>query len=158
MTLYGHVAIGDDPSGRPLRAVDPQGPTRPAVDLATPVLVVEDEAMIAWMLESLLEDAGFTDIRLAAGADEAVARALEGRPGLLVADINLGEGEDGIALAERLTAQGPLAVVFVSAYADEATRRRIAAAVPAAILLRKPVDADQLRAAIVATLSPPRPN
>ena len=37
------------------------------------VLVIEDEAMIAWMLESLLEDMGFEAIALASNAIEAAA-------------------------------------------------------------------------------------
>ena len=64
--------------------------------LAAPVLIVEDEAMIAWMLESLLEDMGFTAITVVATGDEALDAARRLSPGLIVSDINLGpSGLDG---------------------------------------------------------------
>ena len=120
--------------------------------LATPILVVEDEAMIAWLIESLLEEMGFTDIRLAADGRQARAQAERSPPGLILSDINLGDGPDGIETAAAIRRASALPVIFITAYADDATRARIGREVPGAPMLRKPFGADCLRAAIFQVL------
>ena len=116
------------------------------------ILIIEDEAMIAWMLSSMIEEMGFTDIEIAASAEEARAIAARAAPDLIVSDINLGKGADGIEAAAEIGHAGLIPVLFVTAYADDAVRSRIADAVPTAQLLRKPIERDVLRRAIFARL------
>lgn len=120
----------------------------PASSLATPVLIVEDEVMIAWQLQDLLEEMGFTDVRTAGSHSEALAEAESALPGLLVCDVNLGSGPDGIAAAAAIRAAGLIAVVFVTGYASDELRARIAEASPGAHLLRKPVEPRLLGASL----------
>lgn len=116
--------------------------------LDTTILIVEDEVMIAWMIESLLEDMGFGDIHMASSGCEAERKASALPPGLLISDINLGDGPDGVDAAVAMNAARALPVLFVTAYADDATRERIAAALPRALILRKPMQAADLLAAL----------
>ncbi|WP_164549839.1 response regulator [Altericroceibacterium xinjiangense] len=119
-----------------------QGPTP---ELArVPVLIIEDEAMIAWQLESLLEDMGFKEIALASDAVEA-AGAVKGRkPELVISDINLGPGPDGIEVVGAIRNTCSPAVVFVSGYIDESARSRISEQVAGARVLAKPLNGDKL--------------
>lgn len=108
--------------------------------------------MIAWMVENILLDAGFTTIEMAATGEDAEARAASFRPGLVISDVNLGAGKDGIDSAVAIRAATRLPIIFVTAYADDAMRARIAAAVPGAALLRKPVDQTLLLRAVSSAL------
>ncbi len=122
--------------------------------LATPVLVVEDEAMIAWMMENLLEDMGFTAISIAATGEEAIEQAARLSPGLVISDINLGQnGMDGVDAAVAIRKDADLSIVFITGYASAEARDRIARDLPGAHLLRKPVDVEDLRRAIVQTIA-----
>ena len=136
------------------------GPGRdaPPIDprlLDTPVLIIEDEAMIAWTLESLFDDMGFSQVALAPNAAAAIAAAAREAPGLIVSDINLGGGPDGVEAVAAITAVAPIPAIFVTGYATEDARARIAQAVPGAAVLRKPVQADDLQAAVAAALAEP---
>ena len=117
------------------------------------ILIVEDEAMIAWSLETLFEDMGFTDIEIAATGEEAARLASRRVPDLLVSDINLGGGVDGVAAAAAMRAAADIPVIFVSGYASADVRRRVDADVPGATVLRKPIQPDDLRTAVSALLS-----
>ena len=118
--------------------------------LAALVLIIEDEAMIAWMLESLLEDMGFTAITIVATGQEALAAAGQLKPGLIVSDINLGPiGFDGIKAAATIRQSLPAPVLFVTAHAGADALERIREDVPGALILPKPLGSDALRQAVV---------
>jgi len=117
--------------------------------LAMSVLIVEDEAMIAWTMESLLEEIGFTSIAIAASGEDAVRQATKTLPGLIISDINLGPGGmDGVEAAVAMNSDVQPPVVFITGYASAEARSRIARDVPGAIVLRKPVGLEELRQAI----------
>ena len=122
------------------------------VNFATPILIIEDETMIAWMIESVLEEAGFNDIVMASSAGEALDQASRAVPGLIVSDINLGGGPDGVVTAAAIVQANFVPVIFVTAYANAETRLRVEAEVPGAILLRKPVQSASLIAAVLEAL------
>lgn len=148
--LYFHDGDVRTP-GRPGGGAD----DLPAALLAAPVLIVEDEAMIAWTMESLLEDMGFTCIAIAASGEAALAQSAEVAPRLIVSDINLGPaGMDGVAAAIAMLARVAASVVFVTGYASVQARARIACEVPGAVVLAKPVSPDELRHAIRRATAP----
>lgn len=126
---------------------------------AQPVLVIEDEALLAWMLESLLEDLGFTDIVMAANGDDALRKLAGRRPGAIVSDINLGvDVPDGIDAVGMLPGPAGMPVVFVTAYANGANRARIAEAFPRSAIVAKPVAFETLESALLSALEGPAPN
>ncbi|MGE0814310.1 MAG: response regulator [Vicinamibacterales bacterium] len=116
-----------------------------------PILIVEDERLVALDLQHTLSDFGFDGAAVAASADEALARAEERPPGLVLMDIRIEGTRDGIETAEALKARYDVPVVYLTAHADEATLRRAKATLPHGYLL-KPVKAAELRTAVEVSL------
>jgi CheY-like chemotaxis protein len=86
--------------------------------LASRVLIIEDEPIIALDLENLLTELGHNVVATAATRDEAVAKARTERPGLVLADINLGEGGSGIDAVTEILESFDIPVIFVTAYPE----------------------------------------
>jgi len=78
------------------------------------VLVVEDEAIISFLLEDMLLELGAADVRIAANVGTALAMIDTQRPDLAVLDVNLG-GERVYPVAERLENSG-VPFVFTTGY------------------------------------------
>lgn len=86
--------------------------------LASRVLIIEDESVIALDLENLVTDLGHEVVATAATSDEAVAHARKHKPGLILADINLGEGGSGIDAVSEILRSFDVPVIFVTAYPE----------------------------------------
>ena len=93
------------------------------------ILIVEDEALIAWMLADSLEGAGHEVVGPAATMAEALAlcEAAAPSPELAVLDINLRDGSSGVDVARALSERWGVPSIFASAQAVEAGRGRGAA-------------------------------
>jgi CheY-like chemotaxis protein len=110
------------------------------------ILIVEDELIIAWHLGEIVEQLGCEICGSATTEAEAVRLALTSRPDLVLMDVRLGRGGDGIMAAQRIRAMLSVPIVFCSAYAsDPVTLERMRAA-GAAGILAKPILPDQLGA------------
>ena len=114
------------------------------------ILIVEDEAIVAMDLKLHLQDLGYGVAGLASTGEEAVALATSLRPALVLMDITLGTGMDGIDAARHMQALG-LPVVFLTAFADEATLMRAKDSAPYGYLL-KPFDERSLHSTIEMAL------
>jgi CheY-like chemotaxis protein len=86
--------------------------------LATSVLIIEDEAVIALDLENLVQELGHSIAGTAATRDDAVAIARARHPGLVLADINLGEGGSGLDAVAEILKSFSVPVIFVTAYPE----------------------------------------
>ncbi len=79
----------------------------------TRVMIVEDEMLVAFHLESIVEDLGFEPVGIA--TDTREAHALCGaRPDIALVDLNLRDGPTGPAIGRWLGGEG-VSVVFVTA-------------------------------------------
>jgi DNA-binding NarL/FixJ family response regulator len=107
------------------------------------VLVVEDEALIAMELESILEQQGHEVVDAVATEADAIAAARLTRPDLVLMDVRLARGDDGVATAIRLRQELGIRSIFITAQSDQVTRARAAAAEPAGFL-GKPLSSDLL--------------
>ena len=87
--------------------------------LASRVLILEDEPIIALDLENLVTELGHKVVAVAATKDDAVAKAKSERPGLVLADINLGEGGSGIDAVSEILASFDIPVIFITAYPEK---------------------------------------
>jgi CheY-like chemotaxis protein len=85
---------------------------------ATDVLVIEDEPIIAMDVRQLVESCGHRVVGVAATEAQAVRLAAAKRPGLILADVNLGAGGDGISAVHRIQQQLKVPVIFVTAYPE----------------------------------------
>ena len=86
--------------------------------LASKVLIIEDESIIALDLENLVVDLGHQVVGVAATRDDAVAKARSQKPGLILADINLGEGGSGIDAVADILRSFDIPVIFITAYPE----------------------------------------
>jgi CheY-like chemotaxis protein len=87
--------------------------------LASRVMIIEDEPIIAMDLENLVSELGHKVVAVASTKDEAVAKAHSERPGLVLADINLGEGGSGIDAVSEILAAFDIPVIFITAYPEK---------------------------------------
>lgn len=111
------------------------------------VLLVEDEGIIALHAETLLTELGHAVCGVAASGMEAVHKAAEMRPDLILMDIRLGNGIDGVTAAHVILRRYGIRSVFVSADSDPATRRRIISANPLGFVA-KPYSPESLAQAL----------
>lgn len=86
--------------------------------VATDVLIIEDEPIIAMDLEELVANCGHRVVGVASSESEAVALAERFKPGLILADINLGLGGDGALAVARIMRHHYAPVIFVTAYPE----------------------------------------
>lgn len=84
----------------------------------TRVLVIEDEPLIAMDLESIVRDMGHDVTGVAVTRDEAVALAMEERPGLVLADIQLADDSSGIDAVKDILAEFSVPVIFITAFPE----------------------------------------
>lgn len=82
------------------------------------VLVIEDEPIIAMDLETIVRDLGHDVTGVAVTRDEAVALAMEDRPGLVLADIQLADDSSGIDAVKDILAQFNVPVIFITAFPE----------------------------------------
>jgi len=85
---------------------------------ATDVLIIEDEPIIAMDIEELVQSCGHRVVGVAATEADAVKMAELSRPGLILADINLGAGGDGTCAVARIMKYHYAPVIFVTAYPE----------------------------------------
>jgi DNA-binding NarL/FixJ family response regulator len=125
------------------------GMTEPATRLGK-ILVVEDEALVALGVSSLMEEMGHQVCGIAASVVEALELSRKHNPDLVLMDVNLQEGGNGIDAAHQLLAfEPPPAVLFITSYVDGDTRRRMESAKPFGIM-QKPYDEAQLQRTVRA--------
>lgn len=88
------------------------------------ILVVEDEGIEALDLQQRLSTLGYHVPEIALSGEEAVALAAKIRPDLVVMDIMLSGDIDGITAAQRIRENLDIPIIYLTAYADEATLQR----------------------------------
>ena len=89
-----------------------------AAEIATDVLIIEDETFIAMDLESLVESLGHRVLGVARTHAEAIALAKAKRPGLILADIQLADGSSGLDAVNELLRTFEVPVIFITAYPE----------------------------------------
>ncbi len=120
-------------------------------DSAAPVLIVEDERIVARDLQRTLLGFGYDAFAIAASCEEALARAEEKTPAVVLMDIRIKGDVDGIATARMLRDRFASMVVYLTSHADADTLKRATATEPSGYL-QKPVRPAELRSAIEISL------
>ncbi|MBP6030575.1 MAG: response regulator [Sphingobium sp.] len=114
-------------------------------ELLSEVLIIEDEPIIALHIRSIVEDLGHTVQGIAATHKDAVALARLHQPELVLADISLADGSNGIDAVRDILDDIEVPVIFVTAYPE----RLLTGERPEpTYLITKPFDADVLAATI----------
>jgi two-component system cell cycle response regulator len=115
-------------------------------------LIVEDERIVALDLRTTLERLGYDVVGMAASAEEALTNAASARPDLVLMDVRLRGSVDGIELASRMRDLGDVAVVFLTANADNETLERSLVTSPVGFLA-KPFNERTLHTTIAVALT-----
>jgi DNA-directed RNA polymerase specialized sigma24 family protein len=89
-----------------------------ASEIATDVLIIEDEALIAMELEDLVRRLGHRVIGVARTHGKAVALAKANPPGLILADIQLADNSSGLDAVNELLRSFQMPVIFITAYPE----------------------------------------
>ena len=89
-----------------------------AADIATDIMIIEDEPLIAMDLESLVEGLGHKVTGVARTRTEALDLAARKSPGLILADIQLADGSSGLDAVNDLLATFEVPVIFITAYPE----------------------------------------
>ncbi len=119
--------------------------------LASRIMIVEDEGIIAMDIRNQLEAFGYEVVATAFSGGQAITLATELRPELVMMDIVLKGSMDGITTAKSIMECLQIPVIFLTAYSDPATLQR-AKATGAYGYLIKPFRPDELHASIEVAL------
>ena len=123
--------------------------TAPAASPA--ILVVEDDAIIAWDIAMQLRGLGYQTLGPASTGALAIEMAGRMRPALVLMDIHLKGSMDGISAAQAIRDDYGVPSVFLSAFASDGGLGRAAAVRPAGYIA-KPFTEDDLRKVVAAAL------
>jgi DNA-binding response OmpR family regulator len=107
------------------------------------ILIVEDDAILAEAVAALLDHSGHRVVGIADDMMSALSIARVADPELVLMDIKLANGSDGIETARRLQTESSARVVFMTGNRDRQTRERAATVGPVGFLI-KPFSPQQL--------------
>jgi CheY-like chemotaxis protein len=117
--------------------------------VASTVVIIEDEPLIAMDLEILVESLGHKVVGLARTRVEAVNLARATRPGLVLADIRLADGSSGLDAVNEILETLGAPVIFITAYPESLlTGQRP----EPAFLISKPFRAETVKAIVSQAL------
>ncbi len=120
-------------------------------DSSARILVVEDGLIMARDIERRLTTMGYRSAGLAATGEDAVRKARDNHPDLVLMDVNLKGSIDGIQAAQEIRLAADIPIVYVTGYSDDATLLRARVTEPFGFLL-KPFEERELRTIIEIAL------
>jgi PAS domain S-box-containing protein len=100
------------------------------------ILIVEDNNIVAMELRDRLQSLGYTVAAVASSGEEAIEKAAETRPDLILMDIKLKGDVDGVEAAEGIRARFDIPVLYLTAYLDENTLQRAKITEPYGYILK----------------------
>jgi DNA-directed RNA polymerase specialized sigma24 family protein/CheY-like chemotaxis protein len=122
--------------------------------LVANILIVEDDAIIAYDLTETVLGMGHKVCGTAATMEEALAAAAANQPSLALMDLRLAHGGSGITTAQALRETRALPIIFVTAFAEELKQRGLDYLGP---VIKKPFTREQIERAITQAVFTPRP-
>lgn len=115
------------------------------------ILIVEDEALVAKVIQLTLEKAGYNIASLATTGEEALSLVEQHRPNLVIMDIVLRGPMDGIEAAKQIRSRWGVPIIYMTSYADAETVNLAKMAEPFGYLV-KPVQPKELTATVEMAL------
>lgn len=111
------------------------------------ILVVEDEYIVSRELQQRLRDLGYEIAGEAITGEQAILNAREKKPDLILMDIKLKGGMDGIEAATIIKRGGNIPIIYLTAFADEKTIERAKLTEPFGYMI-KPFDERDLKSTL----------
>jgi PAS domain S-box-containing protein len=115
------------------------------------ILIVEDEGITAEDIKDYLNSLGYDILAICSTGEDAIEKARELDPDLVLMDIMLAGVVDGIQAAELIREQYGIPVVYLTAYSDPQTLERAKITEPYGYVL-KPFDQRDLQIAVEIAL------
>lgn len=115
------------------------------------ILIVEDESLVSLEIASFIDSLSYSHL-IANNAYDAIQKAKEFSPDLVLMDINLHDKIDGIECASEIKQFLDTQVIYITAFYDDDTIERALLTHPAAYLT-KPFNRNELKASIKIALS-----
>lgn len=106
------------------------------------ILVVEDDAIISMDIQNTLQKLGHELAGTAVLGEEAVEKAAELGPDLVLMDIELAGELDGVEAAAHIREQLQIPVIFLTAYSEDTTLQRAKTTEPYGYLVKPLVERD----------------
>jgi len=117
--------------------------------VATDLLIIEDEPLIAIDIEEIAASLGHRCLGIARTKNEAVALCADRKPGLVLADIQLADGSSGVDAVNEILGHFDVPVIFITAYPE----RLLTGERPEpTFLVTKPYQPEQIKALISQAL------
>lgn len=104
--------------------------------MATNILIVEDESIVRKDIERSLTKLGYNVVAQADNGEKAIELALEHKPEIALMDIMLKGDMTGIEAAGKIKEAINIPVIFLTAYADEATLNKAKITEPHGYILK----------------------
>ena len=117
------------------------------------VLVVEDESIIAMDEVMMLEDFGLNVLGIARTGNQALTMAESMRPDLILMDVDLGEGLDGIDACRCIRKKMSVKIIFITGHFTEDIRIHEVRQMQNTWMFRKPINPRKLQNLILEVLS-----
>ncbi|MFH1942844.1 MAG: PAS domain S-box protein [bacterium] len=111
------------------------------------ILLVEDESLIAEDIKSVLKQLGYSVLPAVSSGEEAVRKAEELKPDLILMDILLSGEMDGVTATEIIRSRSDIPIIYLTAHADEGTLERAKKTEPYGYIL-KPFHDQELKSVI----------
>lgn len=115
------------------------------------ILIVEDERIIAKDIQARLQRLGYPEPYIASAADEALDIIKQKHPNLILMDIILGKGPDGIEATEEIHQIADIPTIYMTAHSDPATLERAKKTEPYGYII-KPFQNSEVKSAIEMAL------
>lgn len=106
-------------------------------------MVVEDEGVVSIDIRKMLKKAGYSIAAVAFQGKEAIVKAEQSCPDLVLMDIGLKGDMDGIETAKRIRDRLDVPVVFLTGFADDATMAKAQEVNPSGFII-KPINEEEL--------------
>ena len=116
------------------------------------ILITEDEPVQALMLKKALEELGHQVLGVVNNGEESIAIAKKEKPNLIMMDIGLPGGMDGITAADIIKRECDIPVIFVTASDDQATIKKAVASNANGYIL-KPVNLREINIVVEMALT-----
>jgi CheY-like chemotaxis protein/DNA-binding CsgD family transcriptional regulator len=116
------------------------------------ILIVDDSPTTSDMIKMYLETLDYEVPWMTDSAESAIDLVKEVSPDLVLMDINLGEGMDGIDAADIMMKKHKIPVIYVTAYSDKTTLDRAKDTIPFGFI-NKPFRMDDLKVNIEIALT-----
>jgi PAS domain S-box-containing protein len=119
--------------------------------METSILIVEDDELVARDIQQTLVRLGYAYPIVVPSGEEAVQRAIDMQPDLVLMDIKLKGPIDGVEATQQIRAHFDIPVIYLTAYADDLTLRRAKVTAPFGYIL-KPFEEEDLHSTVEMAL------